>query len=84
MSNLGAFSMWDLFRGEVESQMRVFTEGATRTRERRIREGAARGDDARGAFDQGGRADRTSRRGRRPRACDGGLSGRRAGRRTNA
>ena len=27
MSNLGAFSMWDLFRGEVESQMRVFTEG---------------------------------------------------------
>ncbi|MGA2718966.1 MAG: hybrid sensor histidine kinase/response regulator [Candidatus Acidiferrales bacterium] len=27
MSNLGAFSMWDLFRGEVESQMRVFTAG---------------------------------------------------------
>ena len=27
MSNLGAFSMWDLFRGEVESQMRVFTDG---------------------------------------------------------
>jgi two-component system sensor histidine kinase and response regulator WspE len=27
VSNLGAFSMWDLFRGEVESQMRVFTEG---------------------------------------------------------
>jgi two-component system sensor histidine kinase and response regulator WspE len=27
MSNLGAFSMWDLFRGEVESQMRAFTEG---------------------------------------------------------
>jgi two-component system, chemotaxis family, sensor histidine kinase and response regulator WspE len=27
MSNLGAFSMWDLFRGEVESQMRTFTEG---------------------------------------------------------
>ena len=27
MSNLGAFSMWDLFRGEVESQMRVFTQG---------------------------------------------------------
>ena len=25
MSNLGAFSMWDLFRGEVESQMRVLT-----------------------------------------------------------
>lgn len=27
MSNLGAFSMWDLFRGEVETQMRVFTDG---------------------------------------------------------
>jgi two-component system sensor histidine kinase and response regulator WspE len=27
VSNLGAFSMWDLFRGEVESQMRTFTEG---------------------------------------------------------
>ncbi len=27
MSNLGAFSMWDLFRGEVESQMRAFTDG---------------------------------------------------------
>jgi two-component system sensor histidine kinase and response regulator WspE len=27
MSNLGAFSMWDLFRGEVESQMRTFTDG---------------------------------------------------------
>ncbi len=27
VSNLGAFSMWDLFRGEVESQMRVFTDG---------------------------------------------------------
>ena len=27
MSGLGAFSMWDLFRGEVESQMKVFTEG---------------------------------------------------------
>jgi len=27
MSNLGAFSMWDLFRGEVESQMRVLTDG---------------------------------------------------------
>ncbi len=27
MSNLSAFSMWDLFRGEVESQMRVFTDG---------------------------------------------------------
>lgn len=25
MSNLGAFSMWELFRGEVESQMRVLT-----------------------------------------------------------
>jgi two-component system sensor histidine kinase and response regulator WspE len=27
VSNLSAFSMWDLFRGEVESQMRVFTDG---------------------------------------------------------
>ncbi len=27
MSNLGAFSMWDLFRGEVETQMRVLTTG---------------------------------------------------------
>ena len=27
MSNLGAFSMWDLFRGEVESQMRTLTDG---------------------------------------------------------
>lgn len=27
MSGFGAFSMWDLFRGEVESQMKVFTEG---------------------------------------------------------
>jgi two-component system sensor histidine kinase and response regulator WspE len=27
VSNLGAFSMWDLFRAEVESQMRVFTDG---------------------------------------------------------
>ena len=27
LSNLSAFSMWDLFRGEVESQMRVLTEG---------------------------------------------------------
>lgn len=27
MSTLGASSMWDLFRGEVESQMKVFTEG---------------------------------------------------------
>src|ERR1700744_1754857 len=27
MSNLGAFSMWDLFRGEVELQMRAFTQG---------------------------------------------------------
>ncbi len=27
MSDLGAFSMWDLFRGEVETQMRVFTDG---------------------------------------------------------
>jgi len=26
MSDLGAFSMWDLFRDEVESQMRSFTE----------------------------------------------------------
>ena len=26
-SNLGAFSMWDLFRGEVESQMRALTDG---------------------------------------------------------
>ena len=25
--SLDAFSMWDLFRGEVESQMRVFTDG---------------------------------------------------------
>jgi two-component system sensor histidine kinase and response regulator WspE len=27
VSNLGAFSMWDLFRGEVESQMRSLTDG---------------------------------------------------------
>ncbi len=27
MSNLGAFSMWELFRSEVESQMRALTEG---------------------------------------------------------
>jgi len=27
MSSLGASSMWDLFRGEVESQMQVLTEG---------------------------------------------------------
>jgi two-component system sensor histidine kinase and response regulator WspE len=27
MSNLGAFSMWDLFRSEVESQMRLLTDG---------------------------------------------------------
>lgn len=27
MSNLSSFSMWDLFRGEVESQMRVLTDG---------------------------------------------------------
>jgi len=27
VSNLSAFSMWDLFRGEVESQMRVLTGG---------------------------------------------------------
>src|SRR5580704_1631318 len=27
VSNLSAFSMWDLFRGEVESQMRIFTDG---------------------------------------------------------
>jgi two-component system, chemotaxis family, sensor histidine kinase and response regulator WspE len=27
VSGLGAFSMWDLFRGEVESQMRVFIDG---------------------------------------------------------
>ena len=27
MSSLGAFSMWDLFRGEVESQMQVLTQG---------------------------------------------------------
>ena len=27
MSGLGAFSMWELFRGEVESQMRAFTDG---------------------------------------------------------
>ncbi|MGE3517947.1 MAG: response regulator [Vicinamibacterales bacterium] len=27
MSSLNAFSMWDLFRGEVESQMRVLTDG---------------------------------------------------------
>jgi two-component system sensor histidine kinase and response regulator WspE len=27
VSNLGAFSMWELFRGEVESQMRMFTDG---------------------------------------------------------
>ena len=27
MSNLGASSMWDLFRGEVESQMQTFTAG---------------------------------------------------------
>ncbi|MGD0906771.1 MAG: hybrid sensor histidine kinase/response regulator [Candidatus Acidiferrales bacterium] len=27
MSNLGAFSMWDLFRSEVESQMGVLTSG---------------------------------------------------------
>ena len=26
MSGLGAFSMWDLFRGEVESQMKLLTE----------------------------------------------------------
>ena len=27
MSGLGAFSMWDLFRSEVESQMRLLTDG---------------------------------------------------------
>jgi len=27
VSGLGAFSMWDLFRGEVESQMRLLTDG---------------------------------------------------------
>ncbi len=27
MSGLGASSMWDLFRGEVESQMKAFTDG---------------------------------------------------------
>ena len=27
MSNLSAFSMWDLFRGEVEAQMRLLTDG---------------------------------------------------------
>lgn len=27
MSDLGGFSMWDLFRGEVEAQMKVFTDG---------------------------------------------------------
>ena len=27
MSDLGAFSMWDLFRSEVDAQMRVFTDG---------------------------------------------------------
>jgi two-component system, chemotaxis family, sensor histidine kinase and response regulator WspE len=27
VTNLSAFSMWDLFRGEVESQMRLFTDG---------------------------------------------------------
>ena len=26
MSHLSGFSMWDLFRGEVESQMRSFTD----------------------------------------------------------